>query len=582
MSNQRVVETDILIVGSGMAGLRAAIEAKKYGLDVLLVDKSLLARASISTYAGGAVYVSVTEGQSMGHWGARSIDVALTEHTRYEWGLPYCRNEVLDEIMAMEIAPRVDEEAEYGVKNPRYTAFYAPTNRGGWPHVGPMAEYCKKVGIKTREKFFVIDLIRSGDRVVGAVGLDTVTGELLTIKAKATILATGGVAECWKRNNTPWVATGDGQAMAYRAGATLNNMEVIQFDSWICAEEGLPQFWIKAFFPRSRGELRNAKGEPILKNYFPDEMMVNPTFNPKDREPIRYGLPGIVDKEAFRSRAMAAEVLEGRGDKGAILADLTPVPEEEWLKDADGLSVYHLLRDFDWKHNWVHVYPGALGMWGGIKHNEYGETDMAGLYAVGEVGYVCHLRHCLVFGARAGMKAAMYARSAAMSETNMEVTDALTREAREIMKRPESRKGEPRYVKSLIKDLMMKYVFVLRSGEGLKRGIEELHRIREENIPKLYARNPIQLRHALEAINMVQTSELIAKSSLMRTETRGAFNRLDYPYTDNDNWVKNTTVRMNIQTGLPELGTEPIVKTHGPTPPPGRHRVKGMPKYGGE
>ncbi|MBA7706727.1 Fumarate reductase flavoprotein subunit [subsurface metagenome] len=530
---------------------------------------------------GGFTYSRLSEkfGHQAYEEASDSLDKTFEKNVRREWGLPYCRNELFDEIVGMETFPRGDQSAEYGVLNPRHTKKYAPPIRAGWPHIGPLVDYCKKVGIKTQPRFFVIDLIRQGDAIVGVVGLDQLTGKLITINAKATILATGGHAECWKRNNTPWVATGDGQAMAYRAGCKLKDMEAVQYDSWIIAEEGLPQFWLKISYARSLGELRNKNGEAFLKNYLPD--MINPTFDPKDPFPIRYGV-AMLDKEPFRCRGMAVEISEGRGDKGAVFADLTSVPEEEWKKDPMGMSGYKLFSKFDWKHKWIHVAPGALGCWGGVKHNEHCETGIKGLYAAGEVGYVCHLRDSLVFGARAGAAAGRYARFTPLTEVDMAIADKLLEKARKIMKRQPNEDGDPKKIKELIKKLMMKYVGVLRTEKGLKEGIEELRKIREEELPKLYATNPIQLRRALEAINMVETAEMVARSSLLREDTRGTHNRLDFPFTDHEHWDKNTIMWKNPQSGEPELSTEPVVKTRGAFPSPEKISVKGMPDWKGE
>jgi succinate dehydrogenase/fumarate reductase flavoprotein subunit len=577
-------KTDVLVIGSGIAGLHAAIEAKKYGIDVTLVDKSTLARASISTFSGGQMIGGYTQTRIGETFGAKayddapqSLDKIFEKDVAREYGLPYCRNELFDEITALETHPRGDESAEYGVLNPRYTKKYAPNNRGGWPHLGPLVEHCKKIGIKTMTKFFIIDLIKQDNTVVGAVGLDQLTGNLIAINAKATVLATGGHAECWTRNNTPWVATGDGQAMAYRLGAKLKDMEAVQFDSWIIAEKGLPQFWIKISFARSLGELKNKNGESFLKNYFPDDVMVNPTFNPKDPEPIRYGI-AILDKEPFRCRAMAVEALKGEGDEGAMLADFTSVPEDEWLKDHEGVSTLNIMGRFDWKHEMLHVFPGALGCWGGIKHNEHCETDFKGLYIAGEVGYVCHMNHSLVWGARAGSASGRYARFNDLVTMNPKNVDEIVKTVDRICSNEPSEEGEPKEVKTAIKEVMSKYVGVLRSAKGLKKGVRELKRIREERLPKLYAMNPIQLRHALEAINMVQTGEIVARSALLREDTRGVHNRLDFPYTDHEKWDKNTVIWKNPRNGKPSLSTEPIVKTKGPIPPPVKIPIKGLPQ----
>lgn len=237
------------------------------------------------------------------------------------------------------------------------------------------------------------------------------------------------------------------------------------------------------------------------------------------------------------------------------------------------------MGNYDWKKNWLHVYPGALGCWGGVKHNEYCETDIEGLYAAGEVGYVNHLGHALVFGARAGAAAGRYARFNPRIEVDIKKANKLLKTAKEIRKRLPNDEGKPRDVKKLIKKTMGEYVGVLRSAPGLQKGIEELLKIREKYVPKLYATNPIQLRHAIEAINMIETGLMVARSALIREETRGIHNRIDFPFTDYDNWTKNIVIWKDEVSDEVLLDTEPVVKTRGLFPPKGKHPVKGMPKW---
>jgi succinate dehydrogenase/fumarate reductase flavoprotein subunit len=588
ISKMEILITDVLVVGSGVAGLRAAIEANKYGLDTMLVDKSLIARNSISAFAGGTMRPSDTV--LMTEEEKKKVDNALswmnpTRKGRFYssllggWAEPYCKDEKMEEIILNENGILEDEAVDFGVKYPRGTIWYHPPCRGFTPFILPMAEYCKKEGVRTRTHLFIIDLIKNGDTVVGAVGLDLKTGGFVTIKAKATVLATGGAAECWARNNVPQVATGDGVAMAYRAGLTIGAIENMQFDAWIWAEPGLPMWWIHQCIPRRRGVPLNNKGETFVDKYIPDDRMHNPTFNPDDIWDVRYG-GTVIPYVAWISKAMANEVREGRGDNGAVLVDFTRAKEEEWLASPHALANYNMFRDFDWKHRPVHVFPGALATDGGIKHGEYGETNLKGLYAAGEVGPPeDHGFAGLVWGRRAGMGAARYAKEAKTPEVDEKLVNDMTKEAEAVMKRPETEEGEPKYVRKLIKDLMMKYVGPVRTGSELKQAIEEIEKIQREYLPKLWARNPIQLRQALEVRNMAIFGELVARTALLREETRGNQTRLDFPYMDNEKWLKFTTVRLNTVTRKPEFGTEPIVKTWGLTPPPGKIPEKGFEKY---
>jgi len=236
------ISTDVLVIGSGIAGMRAAIQARKYVPDVTIVDKTLFGRQTLSSMAGG------TTGLVEGYWSfthPQSVDEFTAFHIiSNAFAVTGIREQELEYIAAKEVVVRQDELKEYGVLNPRGQKSYGPPGRLGWANIGPMVEYVKNSDIKCIEKLMITDLIREGDRVTGVVGFYMDTGKWVAINAKATVLATGGGAEVYKRNNTPVRATGDGFVMAYRAGVQLSMMEFILFDAWICAEPDLPNFWI--------------------------------------------------------------------------------------------------------------------------------------------------------------------------------------------------------------------------------------------------------------------------------------------------------------------------------------------------
>jgi succinate dehydrogenase/fumarate reductase flavoprotein subunit len=564
MANNEYDEADILVIGSGIAGMRAAIEAARYELDVLLVDKAVIARTSISTYAGGTMSPSDT------------VLMNEEERPRVNSSLSHIKPTFKDHFHNSCLVGW--SLIHLGSLYPRGTIWYHPNTQGFGPVTIPMGEYVKNhEHIRCRTHLYIIDLIKNGNSVVGALGLDLKTGNLLIIKAKATILATGGAAEIFERNNVPYIATGDGQAMGYRAGLTLFAMEAMQFDAWIFAEPTMPMWWFHQCIPRRRGVIRNSEGEMFLTKYIPIERLVNPSLDPKDIWDIRYGRR-MIPFVSWIAIAMAMEVRAGRGVDGAIPVDFSNNEEEDWFESPHALSDYNMFKDFDWKNKPIKVFPGALGMWGGVCHELNGRTSIDRLYAAGEVGYMPHLPVSLVIGFRAGQDAARFAKETDMPEIEESVLTDMVEEVEAIMNKSETPEGDPKEVKKIIQKVMMKYVGIVRTATELEQGIAELERIQKELIPILYARNPIQLRRALEAKNMMLVGELMARSALMREETRGIHARLDFPYMDNDNWLKNTTIKLNTITGKPELGTTPLVKTWGPKPKQGKIPADGLVK----
>ena len=579
MNDISIVEVDVLVIGSGIAGLRAAIQARKYVSKVLLVDKTLFGRQSLSSMSGGTIGI-VTGYWSLSQW--QSVDEMAAWHILGNaFSVTGVREQRLEYIAAKEVVVCQDELYEYGVANPRSTKDYAVPGRPGWAIIGPLVEYIKKSDIQKIEKFMITDLIRKGDYIFGAIGFDIDTGKWIAVKAKATVLATGGAGEVYQRNNTPVRATGDGYAMAFRAGLQLSMMEFVLFDAWICAEPGLPQFWIPPSYARTLGVVRNNKGDPFLKNYIPtttnfvhkelrnlewgEELVKRfkgivekpATLDINDPFHVRFGTP-VIDIVDCISRGMAMEVERGRGDSEvpSVYLDFSKVPAEAWLKEPKGVQGLHLLRNHDWKNRPVRMFPGALGNFGGVVIDENCATSLKGLYAAGEVTYdVDSLRHSNVFGVRAGDSAGMYALKVE-SKVEDDTIDNLVDPWEAMKKREHTTDGDPREVKKKIKKVMQDYASVIKTEEKLRKAIIGLDKIKEENLPKLWAQYPRQLREALEAWNMLHVGEMIAKCALLRRETRGTFNRLDYPKRDDIAWIRKSFIV--LVDGDMKITSEPL------------------------
>jgi len=566
------LETDVLVVGSGMAGLRAAIEAKRSGLKVLLVDKSLLGRASSSIYAGGLgleilpkylPYHGATEKKFADYFNGTIEQVfkkMLQEGVSIGWGYPYIDNQRILMTVACDYKLRQDELRDFGVEDPYSQHFIGRPVSMGAPIILPMIDYFKKIGGKTMEKTVMTDLIRQGDRIVGAIGFEMGRGRWTVILAKVTIIATGGCAQVYKRTYSPTRITGDGYAMAYRAGAELWEMEMVGFCNWTIAEPKCPQWWIPFSYGRVSGKLRNGLGEPFFERYAKENGWLGPkaTLSDNDGMDKRYGKP-LTEMDHYFWRACSMEIREGRGENGAVLLDLRNVPEERWYYENDGITALNEMRNFDWKNRPLHIAPAAEKQAGGIYTDEYFKSNIEGLYAAGEAGPGLSMPFCIVSGASAGRYGAWYSREAApvrLGDEDMKWIEKRQEEARKILSSESSGMGDPRSIKKDIKETMWNYVGTLRTEAELDKGLQELDRIEKERLPLLFAKDMRGLREAFETINMVTVSKAIAESAKLRTESRGMHQRLDYPKEDNANWLKNVFVK-TLQ-GKMQLFTRPV------------------------
>jgi succinate dehydrogenase/fumarate reductase flavoprotein subunit len=572
---KKVIETDVLVIGSGMAGLRAAIEARRSGLEVLLVDKSLLGRASSSIYAGGLgleilpshlPYHGAGEKKFASYFNGTMEKVfkrMLEDGVSIGWGYPYIDNQRILMTVAADYKIRQEELRDFGVEDPYSQHFIGRPVSMGVPIILPMVDYFKKIGGRTMEKTVVTDLIRQGDRVVGVVGFEMDRRRAAVITAKATIMATGGCAQVYKRTYSPTRITGDGYAMAYRAGAELWEMELVAFCNWTIAEPKCPQWWIPFSYGRVSGKLRNARGEAFFEKYAKENGWLGPnaTLNDNDVMDVRYG-KALTELDHYFWRACSMEVREGRGENDAVLMDFRDVPEDRWYYENDGITALNEMRNFDWKKKPLHVAPAAEKQAGGIYTDEHFKTSLDGLYASGEAGPGLSLPFCIVSGACSGRYASWYARETGpieLKDEDLKWIENKIGEARRLLSVEPNPAGDPRSIKKEIKETMWKYVGTLRTDQELAQGLQELSRIEGERLPRLFASDIRSLREAYEVINMVSVSKMIAESARFRTESRGLHQRLDYPNEDNVNWLKN--VILQESDGGMRLTTRPVELT---------------------
>ncbi len=554
---------DLVIIGSGLAGLRAAAAAtlKSGGkLDIAVISKLYANRShSVAAQGGTAAVLYPNEGDSfiLHAWDTikgsdfladqDAVMILVREAPKEiyfleHWGMPWNRRE----------DGRIAQRKFGGHSFPRAT--YAVDKTGLFEMQTLWGIIQRYDNITVYNEHYVTNLIVEQGRFKGVFAIDMKTGEMKAILGKAGILATGMGLRMYKFTTYSLSQTGDGGAIALRAGLALKDMEFVQFHPTGLVPSGI------LITEGARGEggyLRNNKGERFMKRYAPDRMEIAP------RDVV--------------SRAEMTEILEGRGFKGPggldyVHLDLTHL-------GADHInSKLPLVREVSIKFAGVDpinepipVRPVAHYPMGGVKISIYGETDIKGLWAAGEVG--CLSVHganrlgsnstieCLVWGRITGEAAAEYL----MNHADGTVTIDKEREKEEerwvydhFMGRETGE--DPYQIRRELREVMDKDFYVFRNGRDMEEGLKKIRELRER-AEKMYVADKnkvynLDLIYTLETYNMVQVSEAIALGAYLRAESRGAHYRTDYPKRDDKNWLKHTLVWLT-KDGL-EVGYEPV------------------------
>lgn len=533
---QEVLDTDVLVVGAGGAGTRAAIEAHERGVTVAIVTEGKLP-SGCSSIAMGAIQAACGTGDS--------VDIHFRD-TMVAGA--YLNDKKLVEVMVNEALQRVQDLEEYGTRivkeNEKYKLFpfsgstyprAIVTNdpyRGGF--MRGLVEEVKCRQIEIFENIIITSLLMENCATVGAMGVNLQTGNFLMFGSKSTVLASGGAGQLYPLTTNPQDVTGDGYAMAYRAGAELMDMEFTQSRACIIHPSAL-----KGQPPPGDGlvtiggRFYNALGERYMKKYDPVNM-----------EKVTRDLMAIRTHK---------EIKAGKGtSRGGVYNDLSGVPEEQ-LKQFNRFLSACEVEGIDPRWQPIEWAPGIHHFMGGLRINERCETTVPGLYAAGEVAAGVHganrlsanaLTDTQVFGARAGRFAAERALSISepkVDEKQIEV------ERNEICKILERKDGEDALsVRKEIKKIMGKYVSISRNKEELELAIRKIEKIKRSQLPKLCVvdEKPSSLREALKAASFVDVGEMVARAALMRTESRGAHYREDYSQRDDKNWLKNIVIRL--------------------------------------
>ena len=534
-----VFEHDVLIIGAGLAGMRAALAAQQEGANVGMISKVHPVR-SHSNAAQGGINAALNEEDS---WEEHAFDtIKGSDYLADQDSVEILCQEAGAELIALERMGVIFNREESGRLG---TRMFGGASKARTYFVGDItgqailhvmyeqlmkSEGRGKTPLRVYEEWFVTSLITDGGQCHGALALEIRTGELHTIQAKGTIIATGGLGRVYEPSTNALICTGDGISQAWRAGAPLMDMEMVQYHPTTLKGSGI------LITEGARGEgayLLNAQGDRFLERYAPNTMEL------ASRDVI--------------SRAEQTEIDEGRGVDGCVLLDMRHLDEQLinerlWQIREIGIDFVNI----DIVKEPIPIRPGVHYAMGGIKTDVLGATALPGLYAAGEAACVSvhggnrlganSLLDTVIFGRRAGVAATAFGRAASAPSIPDRVADEERQRLQALLDRPKNgdRVAQVRWDLGVSMDTN---VGVFRTAEGLEQQRGEIEKLKGR-----YAEVPVEdkgkvfntdLLFALELEYVLDCAEAIVLSAIERTESRGAHTRLDYTERNDTDWLKH-------------------------------------------
>ncbi len=580
---------DVIVIGAGGAGLRAAIAAKDQGADVGLVCKSLLGKAH-TVMAEGGVAAALAHVAVEDTWQIHFRDTMV--------GGKYLNNPRMAQLHAMESPDRVRELELWGAVFDRtrdgrilqrpfgghsHPRLAHVGDRTGLEMIRTLQDRAVQAGIAVYMECTITRLTTSLGRVTGAVGYSRVTGRPLVFPAKAVVLATGGIGKAYEVTSNSWEYSGDGHALAYDAGAELIDMEFVQFHpTGMVWPPGVRGLLVTEAVRGEGGILRNKDGERFMWQYLPEERRAE--YAATDEEAERWvkaqsqsqttdaRRPPELSTRDNVARAIYTEVKEGRGSPhGGVFLDISYLPADHVRRKLPSMyEQFKELADVDITAGPMEVGPTTHYVMGGVRVDaESGATTRRGLFAAGEVSGGMHganrlggnsLSDLLVFGARAGAGAAAYARTIE-AEPYMDPVQVETA-FRELDAPLERRDGEDPYaIQRDLQATMQSLVGIFRIEADLDAALERLAELwtRWANICVDGGRafNP-GWNLVFELRALLTVSEAVTRSARQRTESRGAHSRLDFPDTDDERWGDRNSVIAQGYDGSMTVTTSPL------------------------
>ena len=532
-----MVRHDVVVVGAGLAGMRAAIEASRYGVDVAVVSKLHPTRSHSGAAEGGinAALGNAGEDSPENH---TFFTVKGSDYLGDQDAVAVMCEEGPGDIYELEhmgaIFSRTEDgkiaQRPFGAGGAPRTCYAADITGHVLLHV--LYEQLVKSGVTVYEEWFALDLVTDGERCVGLTAWDLLHGGVQGVQARAVIMATGGLGRIYRGTTNAYACTGDGMSMAWRAGVPLKDMEFMQFHPTTLKANGV------LITEGARGEggyLRNAEGERFMYNYAPNA--------------------GELASRDVVSRSEQTEIDEGRGVDGCILLDLTHLGAKRIMERLHGSR--ELAMDYagvDPIEEPIPVRPGSHYHMGGIDADIDGRTIMPGLYAAGECACVSvhganrlggnSLLETIVFGRRSGAAAAQEVRSngrgGVFSPSAVRVAE---KSIRELLYNFDG--VRPAVLRTELADTMYEDAGIFRTAEKLDACKATVEDLRERYAAGVIVQDKSttfnsDLVQAIELGSMLEMADCLVTGAVARTESRGAHSRLDYPERDDENWLRHT------------------------------------------
>jgi succinate dehydrogenase / fumarate reductase, flavoprotein subunit len=550
-------EHDVLIIGAGGAGLRAAIEALSQGAKVGVVCKSLLGKAH-TVMAEGGIAAAMANVDAADGWKPHFRDTMR--------GGKFVNNWRMAQIHAQESADRVHELEQWGALFDRtedgrilQRAFGGHTykrlchvgDRTGLEMIRTLQDRGVQMGFDVYMECAITRLLKDGDRVAGAFGYWRENGRFVVFKAKSVVIATGGIGKAWPITSNSWESTGDGLALAYDAGADLLDMEFVQFHpTGMVWPPGVQGLLVTEAVRGEGGILRNKSGERFMERYDPQRMELS------TRDQV--------------ARAIYTEVKEGRGSEhGGAFLDISHKPADYVKKKLP--SMYHQfkeLADVDITKQPMEVGPTCHYMMGGIRVGaEDGAATVPGLFAAGEAAAGLHganrlggnsLSDLVVFGRRAGAAAVEYAKKTGTPAIDNAQIEAAERELLAPFERKDKDGESPYALHEELQKNMQELAGIFRTEQDLTAALDVIGKLKTRaarlSISGSRMFNP-GWHLCGDMKSMLTVTEAVTRSALARRESRGAHSRIDYPKFD-PAWGKQNNV-ISRRGGAMELRQVP-------------------------
>jgi len=579
-------EYDVLVIGAGGAGLRAAVEASAQGVKTALVCKSLLGKAH-TVMAEGGIAAALGNIYEEDNWQVHFRDTMRGGKMVNNWRMAQLHaQEAPDRVYELETWGALFDRTKDGKISQRpfgghrFDRLAHVGDRTGLEMIRTLQQHAVHKGMDVFMETTISTLVKDGDRISGAVGYVRESGDIIVFKAKAVVLATGGIGKAFKVTSNSWEYTGDGHSLAYAVGADLIDMEFVQFHPtgmvWPPSVRGI---LVTEGVRGDGGTLRNSENERFMFNYIPEFFKAETadTIEEADRwyddKVNNRRTPDLLPRDEV-ARAINAEVKAGRGSPhGGVFLDIASRQSADYIRRRLP-SMHHQfkrLADVDITQEPMEVGPTCHYMMGGVRVDpDTAASTVPGLFAAGECAGGMHganrlggnsLSDLLVFGRRAGLGAAEYAQgvsgalNVASSDVDASVADMLAHFERDGSENPYK-------VQQDLQETMQSLVGIIRQESELAEAIDKIAALKERakntGVEGNRQYNP-GWHLAMDLRSLLTVSEAIARAAHTRRESRGAHTRDDYPTTSDEFSEVNVVVKQQPDGGM-NISQEPLAQ----------------------